>query len=203
MPSPVLANAVPHSRLRANRPNIRIRFMSNSFFRFSSVPLPKVRTALKANTDAPSESMIFQQQRRHRHERPGKPHKYAKASSARQSRQAPKGLPFVRHSVKTALNAAGPVFKNGPITGHATDEWPSPQAPNGHGIQRGGCSAGLLGVQSIRGKTLAELWQTPVELSSGPAPPPLHISPSEGGTSLPYRTSNPSVSGRLVLRNRS
>ena len=184
MPSPVLANAVPHSRLRANRPNIRIRFMSNSFFRFSSVPLPKARSALKANTVAPSESMIFQQQRRHR---PGKPHKYA----------------FVRHSVKTALNAAGPVFKNGPITGHATDEWPSPQAPNGHGIQRGGCSAGLLGVQSIRGKTLAELWQTPVELSSGPAPPPLHISPSEGGTSLPYRTSKPSVSGRLVLRNRS
>ena len=71
------------------------------------------------------------------------------------------------------------------------------------GIQRGGCSAGLLGVQSMRGKTLAELWQTPVELSSGPAPPPLHISPSEGGTSLPYRTSKPSVSGRLVLRNRS
>ena len=94
MPSPVLANAVPHSRLRANRPNIRIRFMSNSFFRFSSVPLPKARPALKANTVAPSGSMIFQQQRRHRHGRPGKSRNYTKASFTRLPRYAPKGPSF-------------------------------------------------------------------------------------------------------------
>ena len=177
--------------------------MSNSFFRFSSVPLPKARPALKANTVAPSGSMIFQQQRRHRHGRPGKSRNYTKASFTRLPRYAPKGPSFCAAFRKKQPWPCQPRLQEqtGNRARYGRMAFSASPKRARHPACR--CPFGLLGVQSMRGKTLAELWQTPVELSSGPTPPPLHMSSSEGGTSLPYRTSKPSVSVRLVLRNHS